>query len=440
MADVIDIEERLPQKDNLLSVHPLEFRRGPWRSGFAMMCTREESARFEEHRRETLRLKGHEHIAFVPNHFSLDGGYHYTVMGLFRYRAEEALMRRVYRLAGWMECVTRATSPVLRTDLLRRLYKTIQEERQALNIVWRGNIQHFLLPSKRKRTSCSTSCRTTTCSTFPKASCPESRDGPAGRSAAYCSRGAPERRDIPLDAGRHGAFMEKKTVIGIDVGGTHMRSALVDSRCTILQRRRTTTEISLGTAFSPNLPAMRNFPLARELETGLGLPVTIENDANVFGLGESRAGAGRGVRNWIGITLGTGVGGCLILDGRLWQGDGLGFVGEIGHMIVWPGGCRCACGASGCLEAYASGRALVEGIRDAEARGELPEADLHRLHARGELTPEDVYRHARAGDALACSVFRRMGRALGLALANLCTVLGLRNAPICARCLAYETR
>jgi hypothetical protein len=146
MADVIDIEERLPQKDNLLSVHPLEFRRGPWRSGFAMMCTREESARFEEHRRETLRLKGHEHIAFVPNHFSLDGGYHYTVMGLFRYRAEEALMRRVYRLAGWMECVTRATSPVLRTDLLRRLYKTIQEERQALNIVWRGNIQHFLLP------------------------------------------------------------------------------------------------------------------------------------------------------------------------------------------------------------------------------------------------------------------------------------------------------
>ncbi|NSW86736.1 MAG: ROK family protein [Syntrophobacteraceae bacterium] len=267
--------------------------------------------------------------------------------------------------------------------------------------------------------------------------------------------------------------MGKKTVIGIDVGGTHMRSALVDSRCTILQRRRTTTEQSLGTAhvshklvlecralvqeaaemgasvaavglgvagkidaargtvvFSPNLPAMRNFPLARELETGLGLPVTIENDANVFGLGESRAGAGRGIRNWIGITLGTGVGGCLILDGRLWQGDGLGFVGEIGHMIVWPGGSRCACGASGCLEAYASGRALVEGIRDAEARGELPEGDLHRLHTRGELTPEDVYRHALAGDALACSVFRTMGRALGLALTNLCTVLGLRNAVI----------
>ncbi len=251
-----------------------------------------------------------------------------------------------------------------------------------------------------------------------------------------------------------------------------MRSALVDSRCTILQRRRTTTEQSLGTAhvshklvlecralvqeaaemgasvaavglgvagkidaargtvvFSPNLPAMRNFPLARELETGLGLPVTIETTP-MYSAWANPGRAPGGHSQLDRHHPGYGGGGCLILDGRLWQGDGLGFVGEIGHMIVWPGGSRCACGASGCLEAYASGRALVEGIRDAEARGELPEGDLHRLHTRGELTPEDVYRHALAGDALACSVFRTMGRALGLALTNLCTVLGLRNAVI----------
>lgn len=146
MAEVIEITNRLHPRNNLVTAHPLEFRSGDWQTGYAMLCTREESQRYEAHRIEAFRSPGHQHIGFVPNHFRLDGGYHFTVMGLFRHRMNEALMRRAYRLAGLMECVTNAPSPILRTDLLRRFYKTILEERQELNLVWRGDIRHFLLP------------------------------------------------------------------------------------------------------------------------------------------------------------------------------------------------------------------------------------------------------------------------------------------------------
>jgi hypothetical protein len=146
VADVIDITERLPAPDNLIVSHPLEFRKGEWHTGYALMCTRDESDRYERHRIEAFRAPGHQHIALVPNHLVLDGGYHYTVLGLFRYRSEEAKMRRVYRLAGLMECVTNAPSAILRTDLLRRFYKSILEERKQLDLAWRGNVHHFLLP------------------------------------------------------------------------------------------------------------------------------------------------------------------------------------------------------------------------------------------------------------------------------------------------------
>jgi hypothetical protein len=146
VADIIDITDRLPGQDNLIASGPLEFRRGEWHRGFAMMCSREESGRYESHRVEALRTPGHQHIAFVPTHFVLDGGYHYTILGLFRHRSDEKMMRRVYRLAGLMECVTNFPSAVLRTDLLRRFYKSILEERDELNLVWRGDAQHFLLP------------------------------------------------------------------------------------------------------------------------------------------------------------------------------------------------------------------------------------------------------------------------------------------------------
>ena len=115
--------------------------------------------------------------------------------------------------------------------------------------------------------------------------------------------------------------------------------------------------------FSPNLPRLDGYPLGRRLAESLQIPVYMENDANVFGLGESFTGAARGFPNWVGIVLGTGTGGCLFLNGKLWEGEGLGFSGEIGHMIVEPGGPACPCGSKGCLEAFASARALVSGAR-----------------------------------------------------------------------------
>jgi len=261
--------------------------------------------------------------------------------------------------------------------------------------------------------------------------------------------------------------------IGVDIGGTHMRSALVDNQGKILLRRKAQTDIlsgarhvaerlilecrslmqsadglggrvaaaGLGVAgkidpregrvlFSPNLASMKDYPLAQHVREGLGIPVVMENDANAFGIGENLAGAGRGISNWIGLTLGTGVGGCLILENRLWSGDNLGFSGEIGHMIVRPDGPLCFCGLRGCLEAHSSGRALREGVETAAAEGILTGGGLHEKWREGGLTPEFVYQCARQGDPIARGLFERMGWALGLALANLFTALGIRHAII----------
>ena len=146
MAELIDLTRKFQNLENIIASQPLEWRRGDWFTGHAMMCTREESKRFEAHRLEAYQVEGHKHIGFVPNHFKLDDGYHYTVMGLFHHRDDEAMMRRVYTLAGLMECVTNIPSPILRTDLLRRVYQSIMEERDLLGVVWRGHVRHFLLP------------------------------------------------------------------------------------------------------------------------------------------------------------------------------------------------------------------------------------------------------------------------------------------------------
>ena len=265
--------------------------------------------------------------------------------------------------------------------------------------------------------------------------------------------------------------MANEMVIGVDLGGTHMRTALVDSRGTILRRRKTATDISsgvqqtaqrliaecrvqtdaarelggrvvgigLGVAgkvdhqrgwviFSPNLPAMRDYPLGPEIANSLGVAVLIENDANVFGIGESWVGAGRGISNWVGLTLGTGVGGCLILGGSLWNGDCLGFAAEIGHLIIHPEGPPCACGLNGCLEAHASGSALLRFVAEAAATGELSSGALYELWHDGKLDAHAIYQCSVAGEAVAQKAFGRMGWALGLGLANLFTVLGIRTA------------
>ncbi|MBW1979829.1 MAG: hypothetical protein JRJ12_01290 [Deltaproteobacteria bacterium] len=149
MARIIPFDRGHQADDNLISQAPLEFRRGDWLRGEIIQCLRSEASKYQAHRREALR-KGHRHLRFVPEHFSLVGGCNYTARALFRWRQEEDKARDLYRLAGLMECVVNGTCPVLRTDLLHSIYKTISELRQQLRVSWLGGSRQFLLPLHAK--------------------------------------------------------------------------------------------------------------------------------------------------------------------------------------------------------------------------------------------------------------------------------------------------
>jgi glucokinase len=169
---------------------------------------------------------------------------------------------------------------------------------------------------------------------------------------------------------------------------------------------------------APNVPCLDGFRLAAALESELEWPVILENDANAAGIGELWRGAGQGYCTLICVTLGTGVGGGIILDGKLWRGVD-GSAGEIGHIGVDPfAGVPCTCGSRGCLEVYASATAIVRMTR--EARPRYPNSILHNTE---DLTSKKIYQAGREGDELAIEVFRRMGVYLGIGLASLINVL-----------------
>jgi glucokinase len=146
----------------------------------------------------------------------------------------------------------------------------------------------------------------------------------------------------------------------------------------------------------------------------IGLPTVCGNDANVIALGEQRFGAGRGVSSCVVVTIGTGLGSGLILDGRLWTGHG-GFAAEFGHITVQPEGYPCPCGNRGCLERYVSAGALVRfaGERMTETAAE-------------SLSAEEVAELARTGDVKALSAFERLGYWLGIGLASLANTLNIQ--------------
>ena len=177
--------------------------------------------------------------------------------------------------------------------------------------------------------------------------------------------------------------------------------------------------------YSPNLPDWRNVPLAARVQEALGLEVRIENDANLYALGEWLAGAGRGLNNLVVITLGTGVGGGLILNGKLWTGS-FDNAAEIGHMVVEPDGKPCKCGGTGCLETLASGTAMAQQAKEWIQNGE-PCGYKGNLEY---LTSADLFDLARQGDTLALKVFDKAGTSLGLALTNVFNILGLEGAII----------
>ena len=241
-------------------------------------------------------------------------------------------------------------------------------------------------------------------------------------------------------------------VFAVDLGGTHLRVALVDDSGKILAQlkqetpkgesgncivealvkaaqqwanegqRVVATSIMVPGAVdsdnavvlqAPNLPSLVNFALKTELEKRLGWPVFLENDANAAAVGEMWMGAARGWSDVVSVTLGTGVGGGVILDGKLWRGSH-GSAGEIGHTTVDPfSGLKCKCGNTGCLELFASATAIVRMARENLAL--FPESNLKC----DGLTAEKIYRAGQSGDELALAVFKRFGLYLGIGLANL---------------------
>jgi glucokinase len=167
--------------------------------------------------------------------------------------------------------------------------------------------------------------------------------------------------------------------------------------------------------FSPNLQAVEGIPLKDELEPRIGLPLTLENDANAGAWGEFHFGAGSEVDHLLFLTLGTGIGGGMISHGLLLRGA-QGSAGEVGHMTLQPTGPRCACGNRGCLEALASGTAIRR--RALEEGTEHPDSALGRLAVERKVLGEDVSRLAREGDKAALSVLEESGRWLGIGLAG----------------------
>jgi glucokinase len=172
---------------------------------------------------------------------------------------------------------------------------------------------------------------------------------------------------------------------------------------------------------SPNLPDWVEIPLADIVKEKFGVNTFIINDASAAALGEHRYGVGRGVKNLVLFTLGTGIGGGIIMDGRLYLGA-VGGAGELGHMTIDANGPKCGCGNTGCLEILASGKAIarnaIERIRNGEKSSliEMVKGDLHKI------TAEIVGEAARNGDRLAQEVIARAAHYLGIGMVNVVNI------------------
>ncbi|RJP70794.1 MAG: ROK family protein [Candidatus Abyssobacteria bacterium SURF_17] len=175
-----------------------------------------------------------------------------------------------------------------------------------------------------------------------------------------------------------------------------------------------------------NIPKWHDVPLADQLTRATGLQTFVDNDANVMAVGELIHGAGRGHVNFICLTLGTGVGGAIIINGKIYRGA-RGLAGEIGHMVLDHNGPRCACGANGCLERYVGNRFIVANAvrRLEEGRGARRRSTILKLanHDVNAITPKLLAEAAAQGDAIAREVWRETGQYIGTALAVLVNLL-----------------
>ena len=249
--------------------------------------------------------------------------------------------------------------------------------------------------------------------------------------------------------------------IGVDLGGTNIKAGLIAEDGEVIRRHRVTTDAHLGprgvadricgacrellatadqrgaavrgvgvgspgtidiesgvVLFSPNLDGWNDVPLRAMVEDGLGMRCVVDNDANVAALAEQWVGVGQGTGSLVLLTLGTGIGGGIVLDGRIWHG-GNGVAGEVGHMSINPDGPLCGCGNRGCLEAYASATAMVRPMRETIDAG-APTALAAR---RDELTAALIHAAAVDGDAAARANIEQTGRYIGVGVSNLMHIL-----------------
>lgn len=256
----------------------------------------------------------------------------------------------------------------------------------------------------------------------------------------------------------------QEAVLGVDLGGTHIYAGVADTQGKILNREAVSVQVQEGPArilealietarkamdpaktpgveiraigvgipgsldtsagichFSPNFPGWRDIGISAPIQNALGLPTFILNDVRCATLGEQYFGAGKGFQNFVCLAIGTGIGGGLVLNGTLYIGAS-GGAGEVGHMCVLPDGPRCNCGSRGCMEAIAAGPAITARAQKAVQEGRS------RLLAKAspdlaKLTPKDVANAALRGDTVAINILQESGRAIGIGIANLITVL-----------------
>jgi glucokinase len=175
---------------------------------------------------------------------------------------------------------------------------------------------------------------------------------------------------------------------------------------------------------STDVPAVMRGDLLAELKGATGLPVVLDNDANAGAMGEYAVGAGRGSRNMFYVTIGNGIGGALILEGRLWRGV-TGFAGEFGHITIDPEGVECNCGNVGCLETVASAPNIVRRTHERLRRDST--SSLSRLGLSKDFTAADVAHEARNGDDFALLMIERTGRYIGTAVAAVINLLNVER-------------
>lgn len=258
--------------------------------------------------------------------------------------------------------------------------------------------------------------------------------------------------------------MSKKYSIGIDVGGTNVKIAIVDGKGNIIYSNSVPTRAEMGYEYTiknmketiyaslketkltienitgigfglpgqinsdeglvrllPNIPGWKDVPLGKIMEDEFKVKVKLDNDVRVATLGEFNFGAGQGCKNLICLTVGTGIGSGIIANGQLIRGASMS-AGEIGHMILQKhNGPICGCGATGCLEAFASGPSIVKMAKEYLEGGK---STLYQeLAASGPITPFLVYEAALQGDAVAKRIFTTTGEWIGLALVSVVNLL-----------------